>query len=86
MATTSSGTQEDLWDSKTNVEDYEHVSSLLSASSSNQKRVKDSVPKGNSFVGLTKNLETTISSIESIPATYKRTRTNTTAFKGYHFL
>ena len=40
------------------------------------------VPKGYSFVGLTKNLENTIAAIHSIPATYNWVRTNTTAYKG----
>lgn len=40
------------------------------------------VPKGYSFVGLTQNLETKLSAIESIPATYTWTRTNNTAYKG----
>lgn len=42
----------------------------------------DNVPKGYAFVGLTQNLETTISGIDSIPTTYDWTRTNSTAFKG----
>lgn len=40
------------------------------------------MPKGYAFVGLTQNLETTISGINSIPTTYNWTRTNSTAFKG----
>ena len=40
------------------------------------------MPKGYSFVGLTQNLEVSLSSIASIPASYKWTRTNSTAFKG----
>ncbi|KAI7202939.1 hypothetical protein D0869_12125 [Hortaea werneckii] len=40
------------------------------------------VPKGYSFVGLTQNLETKISAIDSIPATYHWVRTNQTAYKG----
>ncbi|KAK5674805.1 hypothetical protein LTS10_012542 [Elasticomyces elasticus] len=40
------------------------------------------VPKGYSFVGLTQNLENTISDIASIPATYKWVRSNETAYKG----
>jgi xyloglucan-specific endo-beta-1,4-glucanase len=43
---------------------------------------RNNVPKGYSFVGLTQNLENTLTSIASIPATYTWTRTNTTAFKG----
>ncbi|CAD0096641.1 unnamed protein product, partial [Aureobasidium vineae] len=37
---------------------------------------------GYAFVGLTQNLETTVSGINSIPTTYDWTRTNSTAFKG----
>ena len=40
------------------------------------------MPKGYTFVGLTQNLETQLSAIKSIPATYDWTRTNTTAYKG----
>lgn len=43
---------------------------------------RNNVPKGYSFVGLTQNLETKISAIDSIPADYSWTRTNTTEFKG----
>lgn len=43
---------------------------------------RNNVPKGYSFVGLTQNLETKLSVIESIPAAYSWTRTNTTDFKG----
>lgn len=43
---------------------------------------RSNVPKGYSFIGLTQNLETQLSAISSIPATYDWTRTNTTAFKG----
>lgn len=42
------------------------------------------VPKGYSFVGLTENLETTISGIDSIPATYSWVRSNSTLYKGKH--
>jgi xyloglucan-specific endo-beta-1,4-glucanase len=42
----------------------------------------DNVPKGYTFVGLTQNLETRLSTIKSIPATYEWTRTNSTAYKG----
>lgn len=45
-------------------------------------RNRDNVPKGYTFVGLTQNLETKLSAIKSIPATYDWTRTNTTAYKG----
>ncbi|KAH8779490.1 concanavalin A-like lectin/glucanase domain-containing protein [Hyaloscypha finlandica] len=67
MATSSSGTQEVLWNSETNIEYIEST---------------NNVPKGYSFVGLTQNLEVTLSSIGSIPTTYDWTRTNSTAFKG----
>ncbi|CZR56882.1 related to endoglucanase I precursor [Phialocephala subalpina] len=67
MTTSSSGTQEVLWNSETDIEYVESTSN---------------VPKGYSFVGLTQNLEVTLSSIGSIPTTYDWTRTNTTAFKG----
>lgn len=40
------------------------------------------VPKGYSFVGLTENLENTISAIDSIPATYHWVRSNSTQYKG----
>lgn len=40
------------------------------------------VPKGYSFIGLTENLETQLSAISSIPASYTWSRTNSTAFKG----
>jgi hypothetical protein len=46
------------------------------------RTLRNNVPKGYSFVGLTQNLETQISSITAIPANYTWTRTNTTAFKG----
>jgi xyloglucan-specific endo-beta-1,4-glucanase len=42
----------------------------------------DNVPKGYTFVGLTQNLETKLSAIKSIPATYDWKRTNSTAYKG----
>ncbi|CAN9093489.1 hypothetical protein CUC08_Gglean008160 [Alternaria sp. MG1] len=45
-------------------------------------KATDNVPKGYTFVGLTQNLETKLSAIKSIPATYEWTRTNTTAYKG----
>ncbi|CAO2652672.1 Nn.00g009550.m01.CDS01 [Neocucurbitaria sp. VM-36] len=45
-------------------------------------KATDNVPKGYTFVGLTQNLETKLSAIKSIPATYDWTRTNTTAYKG----
>ncbi|KAH7062975.1 concanavalin A-like lectin/glucanase domain-containing protein [Paraphoma chrysanthemicola] len=45
-------------------------------------KATDNVPKGYTFVGLTRNLETKLSAIKSIPATYTWTRTNTTAYKG----
>ncbi|TVY16359.1 Xyloglucan-specific endo-beta-1,4-glucanase A [Lachnellula arida] len=65
--TLASGVQEVVWNSVTNIEYVEST---------------NNVPKGYSFVGLTENLENTISSISAIPASYTWTRTNTTAFKG----
>ncbi|KAL9094263.1 MAG: hypothetical protein Q9165_003403 [Trypethelium subeluteriae] len=38
--------------------------------------------KGYSFIGLTQNLENTLTDIKSIPANYQWTRSNTTEFKG----
>ncbi|KAI9663158.1 MAG: hypothetical protein M1821_008206 [Bathelium mastoideum] len=38
--------------------------------------------KGYSFIGLTQNLENTLTGIQSIPANYQWTRSNTTEFKG----
>ena len=67
QTTSSAGTKEVVWSSATNIEYVEAT---------------NNVPKGYSFVGLTQNLETQISAIQSIPATYDWTRTNTTAFKG----
>ncbi|TVY75930.1 putative xyloglucan-specific endo-beta-1,4-glucanase A [Lachnellula suecica] len=67
VETPAIGNPEVAWSS---VTDIEYVEST------------DNVPKGYSFVGLTQNLETTISAISSIPANYSWTRTNTTAFKG----
>ncbi|TVY57727.1 Xyloglucan-specific endo-beta-1,4-glucanase A [Lachnellula cervina] len=65
--TLANGEQEVVWNSVTNIEYVEST---------------NNVPKGYSFVGLTQNLENTISSISAIPANYTWTRTNTTAFKG----
>ncbi|GAB7359593.1 hypothetical protein MBLNU230_g6778t1 [Neophaeotheca triangularis] len=42
----------------------------------------DNIPKGYSFVGLTQGLETRLSDIDSIPATYHWIRRNETAYKG----
>ncbi|KAE8359941.1 concanavalin A-like lectin/glucanase domain-containing protein [Aspergillus caelatus] len=67
VTTSTSGTQEVIWSS---VTDIEYVEST------------NNVPKGYSFVGLTQNLETKLSAIDSIPSTYNWTRTNTTAYKG----
>ncbi|PYI09328.1 iron-sulfur cluster-binding protein [Aspergillus sclerotiicarbonarius CBS 121057] len=67
MTTNANGTKEVIWSS---VTDIEYVEST------------NNVPKGYSFVGLTQNLETKISAIDSIPAEYTWTRTNSTAFKG----
>ncbi|KAF2689523.1 glycoside hydrolase family 12 protein, partial [Lentithecium fluviatile CBS 122367] len=64
---TENSQQKIIWSSVTNID--------LVSSTSN-------VPKGYSFVGLTKNLETRLSDIASIPASYDWTRTNTTTFKG----
>ncbi|KAE8349279.1 concanavalin A-like lectin/glucanase domain-containing protein [Aspergillus coremiiformis] len=61
------GNKEVLWNS---VTDIQYVEST------------NNVPKGYSFVGLTENLATQLSTITSIPSTYSWTRTNTTAFKG----
>lgn len=67
QTTSTAGTKEVIWSSATNIEYVEST---------------NNVPKGYSFVGLTQNLETQISGIDSIPATYDWTRTNSTAFKG----
>ncbi|PYH88557.1 concanavalin A-like lectin/glucanase [Aspergillus ellipticus CBS 707.79] len=64
---TSNGTQEVVWSSVTEIEYVEST---------------NNVPKGYSFVGLTENLETKLSAIDSIPTEYVWSRTNTTAFKG----
>lgn len=71
ITTSSDGTQEVVWNSVTDIEYVEAT---------------NNVPKGYSFVGLTQNLEVQLSAIESIPATYDWTRTNTTAFKGISLL
>ncbi|KAI9926621.1 hypothetical protein ASPWEDRAFT_119134 [Aspergillus wentii DTO 134E9] len=67
VTTTNSGTKEVVWSSVTGIDYVEST---------------NNVPKGYSFVGLTQNLETKLSTIDSIPTTYDWTRTNTTAFKG----
>ncbi|KAF8855027.1 putative endoglucanase-1 precursor, partial [Acephala macrosclerotiorum] len=67
VETPTTGNPEVVWSSVTHIKDVKST---------------DNVPKGYSFVGLTQNLETTISAISSIPASYTWTRTNTTAFKG----
>lgn len=67
QTTSSSGTAEVIWSAATDIEYVEST---------------NNVPKGYSFVGLTSNLETQISAISAIPATYDWTRTNSTAFKG----
>lgn len=64
---TDSNTQKVFWNSATDIEYVESTSNI---------------PKGYSFVGLTQNLENTIAAVQSIPANYSWTRTNTTAFKG----
>lgn len=56
-----------VWSSVTNIEYVEAT---------------NNVPKGYSFVGLTDNLEATLTEIDTIPAVYDWTRTNTTEFKG----
>ncbi|CAI7675847.1 unnamed protein product, partial [Penicillium palitans] len=66
VTTSDNGTKEVLWSSVTNIDYVEST---------------NNVPKGYSFVGLTQNLETKLSVIESIPAAYSWTRTNTTDFK-----
>lgn len=67
VITAADGTQEVVWSSTANIKYVEST---------------NNVPKGYSFVGLTQNLETPISDIGSIPATYDWTRTNTSTFKG----
>lgn len=67
QTTSTAGNQEVIWSSATDIEYVEST---------------NNVPKGYSFVGLTSNLETQISAIDAIPATYDWTRTNSTAFKG----
>jgi hypothetical protein len=67
VETASEGNQNIIWSSVTDIEYIEST---------------NNVPKGYSFVGLTQNLETQLSAITSIPATYDWTRTNSTAFKG----
>ncbi|KAL1306862.1 hypothetical protein AAFC00_005513 [Neodothiora populina] len=67
QTTSTSGTAEVVWSSVTDIQYVEAT---------------NNVPKGYSFIGLTQNLETQISAIKSIPATYEWTRSNSTAFKG----
>ncbi|KAG9566081.1 putative endoglucanase-1 precursor, partial [Aureobasidium melanogenum] len=67
VETPATGNKKIIWSSETNIE---------------YVKATDNVPKGYAFVGLTQNLETTISSIDSIPTIYDWTRTNSTAFKG----
>lgn len=67
VTTSTSGQSEVVWSSTANIEYVEST---------------NNVPKGYSFVGLTQNLETTISAIDTIPAIYEWSRTNTTTFKG----
>ncbi|GFF55878.1 hypothetical protein CNMCM6936_002302 [Aspergillus lentulus] len=67
VTTSDGGTKEVLWSSVTDIDYVESTSN---------------VPKGYSFVGLTQNLETKLSAIDSIPAVYNWARTNTTYFKG----
>lgn len=67
QTTDAAGNPAVVWSS---VTDIEYVEST------------NNVPKGYSFIGLTQNLETQISGIESIPTSYEWSRTNSTAFKG----
>jgi len=67
QTTSVTGTKEVIWSSVTNIENVESTSN---------------VPKGYSFVGLTQNLETQISAIDSIPASYTWIRKSSTAFRG----
>ncbi|KAJ4355955.1 uncharacterized protein N0V89_003980 [Didymosphaeria variabile] len=67
VSTSLSGGKEIVWSAVTNID---YVSST------------SNIPKGYSFIGLTQNLETKLSAIDSIPATYEWTRTNSTAYKG----
>jgi hypothetical protein len=61
---------------------FSYPQAALRATAKFNHQNRNNVPKGYSFVGLTQNLEVTLSSIGSIPTTYDWTRTNTTAFKG----
>ncbi|CAG8067331.1 unnamed protein product [Penicillium nalgiovense] len=67
VTTSENGAKEILWSSVTNIDYVEST---------------NNVPKGYSFVSLTQNLETKLSTIESIPAAYSWTRSNTTDSKG----
>ena len=67
QTTSSSGQKQIQWASETNIQRADSTANL---------------PKGYSFVGLTQGLETQLSAIKSIPASYSWTRTNTTAWKG----
>ena len=90
MTTSSSGVAEVVWDSITNIEFVEstYVPCLPFPNHPPIKSFltfvhnRDNIPKGYSFIGLTQNLATPLSSITSIPTTYNWTRSNTTAFKG----
>ena len=88
--TPTGSNQEVVWSSITNI-DYVQSTYVVFASRDMislaiamtlTRRDRSNVPKGYSFVGLTKDLETTISGIDSIPASYHWTRSNTTTFKG----
>ncbi|KAI9695952.1 MAG: hypothetical protein M1820_008364 [Bogoriella megaspora] len=57
------------------------VKEIKWGSTSSISSASDTV-KGYSFIGLTQNLENTLSDIGSIPAQYSWARTNTTEFKG----
>lgn len=67
VETGADGNKNIIWSSVTDIEYIQNT---------------NNVPKGYSFVGLTQNLETQLSAITSIPASYTWTRTNSTAFKG----
>ncbi|KAK4952323.1 hypothetical protein LTR17_002367 [Elasticomyces elasticus] len=67
LVTGADGEQKCAWDSTWDIAKVDSTSN---------------VPKGYSFVGLTQNLENTISDIASIPATYNWVRSNETAYKG----
>ncbi|KAI4262333.1 MAG: hypothetical protein L6R42_002489 [Xanthoria sp. 1 TBL-2021] len=65
--TSAGGNSRVVWRSTTAIEDVEDTNNIC---------------KGYANVGLISNLENTVSSISSIPATYDWTRTSSSAFKG----